>query len=605
MIETSRGLQISKTRNSLSLRAMKLTAKVFLLGALVLFSTGVARAYFLLQKDEKLRTEIRQQVSNIVELRRAGKPRNEIAQWVTDVVDARLRASNRSERDERGAIPKKDWLKFDRWRQDGIEVDDPWAATHWAWQNRLGQCNESAYMAYHLLIMGLQSSGVSDPTEELRMFTCGEHVYLIWGVPSTVKKYIGVTKEDFLSWNDAWIIDPWVGVCGTDEAILENVKVLRKQAVLKKQTEEELEDLEEDVSLGWERWFPTTGTMHAGWTFRFKLYEKGYTRWLYECKPFEGVYFAEAGKQFGPLTIRQKGCYLWVRFGNHDLQGEARGEWAYLDQVNAGGLGSVALGKRKAWTKDRALPQLLVLMFRPGDTEPLPWEVVYLEGWPKAVLYISEKDFGARLRGLGVYWEGAVTEDGECVKAFSTCIKILELELTFDMEAQKFTGLLRGKLASIGDDVNITGTFKARTPLSGRVELNSGATYSKTRSDPAWTFGNYTYVDREGKKEKETLPLELEVSLSGEVKCQVKNKVTGKTETQWVLYKKSVITKAVVLGTFNITSYDPGASPHWKGWLKIATDIDKDSPGLSGIFGLDTDSPFQEFPVGLTRGQPK
>ncbi len=138
-----------------------------------------------------------------------GRPRAEIAAWVTQTVDGRITSMNRSEADERGGMHASAYdvakESFDAWSEEGVGVDDPYASAHWTWENRVGHCQENAHLAYHILMMAGESGA------ELGELACGDHIYVVWGMPGDFSGKI--TIEAINSWKDAFIIDPWLGVC--------------------------------------------------------------------------------------------------------------------------------------------------------------------------------------------------------------------------------------------------------------------------------------------------------------------------------------------------------------------------------------------------------
>ena len=148
-------------------------------------------------------------VTEVKQMLAQGKPRREVADYIHRVVDERIVSMNRETPDERGALGSDAYAinrqVFDAWSNEGVDVDEPYAAAHWSWQNRVGHCQENAHTVYHVLMMALSSG------EEIGEFACGDHIYVVWGIP---RGFTGkVTIEKLNSWQNAYVIDPWLGVC--------------------------------------------------------------------------------------------------------------------------------------------------------------------------------------------------------------------------------------------------------------------------------------------------------------------------------------------------------------------------------------------------------
>lgn len=263
-----------------------------------------------------------------------GRPRAEIAAWVTRTVDERIVSLNRSGADERGGLHDSAYgvarEAFDAWSKEGVGVDDPYASAHWTWENRAGHCQENAHMAYHILMLAGGSG------EELGELACGDHVYVAWGIP---RGFAGeVTIAAINSWKDAWIIDPWLGVC----------KPAAEMGRL---------DLEM-TKAGFQDINRVATWSHAN-------YLRKYQAWLRDCADLGGRYGLESDalvvtgvsgsssialgqKQFmkpaGCFQVAAVGpCRVRVTFRNSVLEGSASGRLAALNRVIEGNTRSASI----------------------------------------------------------------------------------------------------------------------------------------------------------------------------------------------------------------------------------------------------------------------
>ena len=263
-----------------------------------------------------------------------GRPRAEIAAWVTRTVDERIVSLNRSGADERGGLHDSAYgvarEAFDAWSDEGVGVDDPYASAHWTWENRAGHCQENAHMAYHILMMAGGSG------EELGELACGDHVYVAWGIP---RGFTGeVTIAAINSWKDAWIIDPWLGVCKPAAEVGRLDLEMTKAGF-------------QDIS------------RVATWSYA--NYLRKYQAWLRDCADLGGRYGLESDalvvngvsgsssialgqKQFmkpaGCFQVAAVGpCRVRVTFRNSVLEGSASGRLAALNRVIEGNTRSASI----------------------------------------------------------------------------------------------------------------------------------------------------------------------------------------------------------------------------------------------------------------------
>jgi hypothetical protein len=271
-------------------------------------------------------TSLSDAVNTVKQMLGQGKSKAEIANYVNQVVDNRIIALNRDTNDESRLLDSQqyDMIKetFDAWSHEGVGVDDPYAAAHWVWQNRAGHCQEHAHTSYHILMMALESG------EEIGEFACGDHVYVIWGIP---KGFTGEITIDVLnSWGDAYIIDPWLDVCKPTSDIGRLDLTLTKAGFY-------------DIN------------RVATWSY--SSYQRKYDKWLNSCEDFKGKYGATSDKLIvtevngksniqvgqtmkmmpaGVFQVMQNKNEVTIVFRGSELNGMAIGRLAILNDVVKG-----------------------------------------------------------------------------------------------------------------------------------------------------------------------------------------------------------------------------------------------------------------------------
>lgn len=273
-------------------------------------------------------TEVKQMIAQ-------GKPRGEVARFVHRVVDDRIVSMNRDTPDEKGAMGENAFAinkqAFDAWSHEGVDVDEPYAAAYWSWQNRVGHCQENAHTVYHILMMALGSG------DEISEFACGDHVYVVWGVP---RGFTGkVTIETLNSWRAAYVIDPWLGVCKptTDVGRL-------------------------DLTLTKAGFYSIDRV--ANWSY--STYKRKYDTWMNSCEDFNGRYGAASDKLIvtevsgqsnisvgqtqymkpaGILQVSQTKRDITVTFRAAKISGTAVGRIAVLNRQEQGAIGFAILTK--------------------------------------------------------------------------------------------------------------------------------------------------------------------------------------------------------------------------------------------------------------------
>ncbi len=136
-------------------------------------------------------------VAHVKEMVRSGASRYDIGQWVSKKLDARIKNLNSpwegwvlgASEDERKA--------FIEWRNKGVFSYD--AAAKWAWEKRIGQCEEQACSAYYILNKG----GVPG---RLQIVGTLKHAFVVWGMAQNAD----ISNEK--TWGrDAVIVDGWLG----------------------------------------------------------------------------------------------------------------------------------------------------------------------------------------------------------------------------------------------------------------------------------------------------------------------------------------------------------------------------------------------------------
>lgn len=273
-----------------------------------------------------------------------GKSSKEIARWVTDTVDRRIVSLNLDAADEKKSLNDAEYrLKkevFDAWSKTGEGVDEPFASAHWTWNNRAGHCQENAHMAYHILMMALKSG------ENIRELSCGDHIYVVWGVPADFSGQVSIA--DLNRWKNAFIIDPWQGLCKATTEVGRTDWALTKGG---------FKDIYQS----------------SGWSY--ETYWRRYQKWLQTCDDFSGTW-GQLGDRFMVTAVsgnanirigqfmdvrpagifgitRTNGCTIRLKFRASELEGRAYGRIATLDRVISGNITTVHLAKVKLGGRER------------------------------------------------------------------------------------------------------------------------------------------------------------------------------------------------------------------------------------------------------------
>jgi hypothetical protein len=293
-------------------------------------------------------------VKTVRQMKAQGKSRAQIARYINDEVDKRIVSLNQETNDEQGQLSNQqyDMIKkaFDAWSDEGVDVDEPYAAAHWAWQNRAGHCQENAHTAYHILMMATESD------DEIGELACGDHIYVVWGIP---EDFTGkITIDALNSWNDAYIIDPWLGVCKP------TTEVGRLDLTLTKAGFYDINRV-------------------ATWSF--SNYKRKYDMWLKNCEDFSGNYGGPSDQLIvtqvsgqsniqvgqtmklmppGVFQVKQKDNKITVVFRGSELTGTGIGRLAVLNDVVKGNTIRADLTKIKIGGKTKL--KVVMVIKNPG-----------------------------------------------------------------------------------------------------------------------------------------------------------------------------------------------------------------------------------------------
>jgi len=97
---------------------------------------------------------------------------------------------------------------FNDWVNKSDMVSDEFSSATWAWENRMGQCDEAASTAYHILIMAYGGSNDKIISVNKGDYT-SNHRFIIFGdiknIPNTFY------AKDVQSLDNTYIVDPWTG----------------------------------------------------------------------------------------------------------------------------------------------------------------------------------------------------------------------------------------------------------------------------------------------------------------------------------------------------------------------------------------------------------
>jgi len=126
-------------------------------------------------------------------------PRKEIANYLAKVIDSQVTNMNSPERvlDRRNIFSNKAQELFEEWRDK--KIFDNEASAKWAWNNSMGQCEETANIVYYIL----KKAGVP---KDFRMISTKYHQFTVWGLAP------GADVHNPDTWGpNAVVVDPWLG----------------------------------------------------------------------------------------------------------------------------------------------------------------------------------------------------------------------------------------------------------------------------------------------------------------------------------------------------------------------------------------------------------
>jgi hypothetical protein len=147
-------------------------------------------------------------IEHVKKMKRSGASRKDIAAYVTRTVANRVTFLNHKSKivdSIMGDVKIEKQLKrYNAWIYKSDMVDDEFSAAVWVWENRIGQCNESASTAFHILIMAYES------IDEITTLTKGDHRFVILGDIKNIPA--SFSADDLRKLDDTYIVDPWDGV---------------------------------------------------------------------------------------------------------------------------------------------------------------------------------------------------------------------------------------------------------------------------------------------------------------------------------------------------------------------------------------------------------
>ena len=138
----------------------------------------------------------------------AGASKKEIAAFVTRTVANRVTFLNHNSKKLDSfmgdAEIAKNLKRFNAFWDKGNLASDEFSAAVWVWTNRIGQCNEGASTAFHILVMAYES------TDEIITVAKGDHRFVILGDAKNIPNIF--SADDLRKLDNTYIVDPWDGV---------------------------------------------------------------------------------------------------------------------------------------------------------------------------------------------------------------------------------------------------------------------------------------------------------------------------------------------------------------------------------------------------------
>jgi len=147
-------------------------------------------------------------IDNVKRMIQQGSTKKEIAEYVTQTVSNRLTFLNHKFYQKDGNVMIDEDIEnkveyFNIWRNNNIDLYEVHASATWAWENRMGQCNEAANTAFHILVMAYKSA------EEIIPVNMENHRYVILGDKYNIPNPF--YADDLRKLNNSYVIDPWAG----------------------------------------------------------------------------------------------------------------------------------------------------------------------------------------------------------------------------------------------------------------------------------------------------------------------------------------------------------------------------------------------------------
>ncbi len=188
-------------------------------------------------------------IEHVKNMKHSGASKKDIAAYVTKTVANRVtflnHASERWKSLRGDADIKKQLQRFDAFWDQGNLAADEFSAAAWVWVNRIGQCNESASTAFHILVMAYES------VSEITTVSKGDHRFVILGDVKNIPNPF--SADDLRKLDNTYIVDPWDGVSFSTK------------------------------DLSFFDWYQH-GNGNVINTRKYKFYKKKYNNWLTWCK---------------------------------------------------------------------------------------------------------------------------------------------------------------------------------------------------------------------------------------------------------------------------------------------------------------------------------
>ena len=154
-------------------------------------------------------------INQVKKMKQAGASKKDIAAFVTRTVANRITFLNHSFHQKDGSFMVNDEIekkvkRFNAWHYKNIMNKAPYSVGTWAWENRMGQCNESASVTFHILAMAFESTDEITIARKNVELIVNDHAFVVWG--DDVKNIPDAfSPDDLLKLDDSYIIDPWGG----------------------------------------------------------------------------------------------------------------------------------------------------------------------------------------------------------------------------------------------------------------------------------------------------------------------------------------------------------------------------------------------------------